>query len=125
MKNMQISSQSSNYQISEKHIISQDVGGDDINCLNLFINDKESRVFDKRYYNKERRIKDIKLCINFDNYFANLASILKFSVEAEKAEDTNMGIILSKIEKDLIYLQENYTVVEREYKDKYTSVNIF
>lgn len=111
------------YHINDNHLINQD--GDGENYSNLMFNDKENDLFDKKNYNKSKRIKDIKLCVEFDNYFANLASILKFSVEADGAENSNLGIILSKIEKDLVYLQENYTIVKRKQKEKYSPFNLF
>ena len=113
------------YQISDGHIVSQDVKNGEINYSELIIHDKENDLVDRCHYDKEKRVKDIKLCVKFDNYFANLASILNFVVEAGGAEDSNLGVVLKKIEKDLAYLQENYTVVEKEYKDRYPSVSIF
>lgn len=114
-----------NYKISDGHMVSKDIGNQKIGLSGLIINDKENKIFNKRYYDTEKRIKDIKLCVKFDNYFANLASILNFVVEAEGAKDSNIGIVLEKIKKDLVYLQENYTIVERDFKDEYTSINIF
>ena len=78
---------------------------------------ESTQVDDRKKYDKKSRIKDIELCIKFDNYFANLASILKFSIESSGLEDQNIGIIVDKIIKDLRYLQENYTIIEREDKD--------
>lgn len=76
------------------------------------------KLDDRRKYDKKTRVKDVELCIKFDNYFANLASILNFSVESSGLKEENIGIILEKITKDLMYLQENYTIVKRDYKDQ-------
>jgi hypothetical protein len=84
----------------------------------LLENNQMERVENRRRYNKKARIKDIELCIKFDNYFANLASILNFSVESAGLKNENIGIILEKITKDLMHLQENYTIIERDYKDQ-------
>lgn len=111
------------YQINDNHTISQDVSDEMTGCSNLFINDSEiDNSTDKSYYDKKKRIKDMELCIKFDNYFATLASILNFVVETNGMEDSNLGIVIKKIEKDLGYLQENYTITERGYKDNSMSI---
>lgn len=125
MQGTQIQMNSGSYQISDGHVISQDTSDQRISLSDLIINDKKDRVFDKRYYDTEKRIKDIELCVKFDNYFANLASILSFIAEAGGVKDSNLGIVLEKIEKDLAYLQDNYTITERDFKDRYNSINIF
>ncbi len=125
MEETQIKVNDSSYQISDGHVVSRDFKKEEINYSELIINDKECNLVDRRHYDKGKRVKDIQLCVKFDNYFANLASILNFVVEAEGSEDSSLGVVLKKIEKDLAYLQENYTIVERDCKDNYPSINIF
>jgi|GEM_PF-2136093 len=70
----------------------------------LLINDSE----------KEQRITGVKEHIKAGDYFASLATVLDLTGQMVRKKDVGSSARLSKLKKDLLYLQKNYRIVERD-----------
>jgi two-component sensor histidine kinase len=72
----------------------------------------------KKYHNLICDKESTSFHVKARDYFASLATILDLLSQSHSLTEKEIKNILKSLAKDLLYLQENYRIIEKDQKNK-------